>query len=391
MTWPARKLGEIYEENIKSPFKVGDADNIGNYLFFTSGGNILKHSKFLVDGEIIFLSTGGYAHVKYYNGKASYSTDTWSLKVKNALTKFVYYQILGRIKFIDVILFRGTGLRHLQKKGFFNLEISLPPFPIQQKIVKILDTIQSAIEIQEKIIEKTKELKKSLMADLFKYGGLSFRKGRKSKKTEIGETPEDWGVARLGDGDLFEIKLGGTPKTNIAKYWNGNINWITPNDLSKLSSIYIEETERRISDEGLRNGSKLLKEGSIILSTRAPIGYVAVLSKLMTFNQGCKGIEIKDRNKIHNIFLYYFLIKNSFRLNELGAGSTFRELSTGDLKNFKIPLPSFPEQRAIAEILQAIDQKIEVEQKKKVLYEELFKTMLNKIMKQEIDVEKMKI
>ena len=90
------------------------------------------------------------------------------------------------------------------------LEIPLPPLPIQQKIVSILDTIQSAIEVQEKMVEKTKELKKSMMAELFKYGAPSFRRGRKLKKTEIGEIPENWKVVRLGakvEGQKLLVKL----------------------------------------------------------------------------------------------------------------------------------------------------------------------------------------
>jgi len=403
--WPTKKLKEICKENIKSPFKVENASNSGEYPFFTSGENVLTHDDYLVDGENIFLSTGGYANVKYYNGKASYSTDTWSLRVKNNLTKYVFYQILVRLKYIDEVLFRGSGLRHLQKKEFLTLEIPLPPLHIQQKIVKILDTIQSAIDIQEKIIEKTKELKKSLMNLLFHYGikALSIKLltsyrvgeleseelkklGLKLKKTEIGEIPEHWEVVKLGDERLFEIKLGGTPKTGEPKYWNGRIYWITPNDLSKLTSPFIRSTERTITEEGLRAGSNILPAGSIILSTRAPIGYVGIVETDMAFNQGCKGIVIKNKN-ILNIFVYYYLNKKSLNLHELGTGSTFRELSTEDLKKFKLPLPPLPEQQEIAEILQTIDQKIEIEKRKKELYEELFKTLLNKIMSQEIDVD----
>jgi len=391
MTWPTKKLGEICEENIKSPFKVEDATNSGEYPFFTSGENILTHDEHLVDGENIFLATGGYANVKYYNGKSSYSADTWSLKVKGALTKYVFYQILSKLRYIDESLFRGSGLRHLQKKEFLNLEIPLPPLHIQQKIVRLLDVIQSAVDVQQKIIEKTKELKKSMMADLFKYGAPSFRKGRKLKKTEIGEIPENWEVVRLGDKNLFEIKLGGTPKTTFQDYWGGDIPWITPNDLSKLTTPYIFETERTITKKGLEAGSTLLPKDSIIISTRAPIGYVAILGRDMAFNQGCKGIGIKNHKKVLSPFLYYFLLTRTKQLHELGSGSTFRELSTNDLKSFLIPLPKIEEQQEIAEILQTIDQKIEIEKKKKTLYEELFKTMLNKIMNQEIDVEKIEI
>jgi type I restriction enzyme S subunit len=299
--------------------------------------------------------------------------------------------------------------KSLNNDDIANLEIPLPPLPIQQKIVKILDTIQSAVEIQEKIIEKTKELKKSLMNLLFHYGlaGLRVKElmssrvgeltsseieklGLRLKKTEVGEIPEDWEVVRLGDKRLFEIKLGGTPKTSVSDYWNGKIPWITPNDLSELTTPYIEDTQRKISTSGLKAGSTLLPENSIILSTRAPIGYIALLRKPMAFNQGCKGIVIKEK-KVVSLFLYYFLLSKVKLLQELGTGSTFKELATSDLENLKIPLPPLPEQQEIAEVLQTIDQKIEIEKKKKELYEELFKTMLNKIMNQEIDVEKIEI
>jgi type I restriction enzyme S subunit len=275
--------------------------------------------------------------------------------------------------------------------------------------VKILDTIQEAIEIQEKIIEKTKELKKSLMNLLFHYGikalsikqltslrvneltNLNVKKlGLKLKKTEVGEIPEDWEVVKLGDKRLFEIKLGGTPKTSVSEYWNGEIPWITPNDLSELTTPYIEDTQRKISLSGLKTGSTLLPENSIILSTRAPIGYIALLRKPMAFNQGCKGIVIKEKSVV-SLFLYYFLLSKAKLLQELGTGSTFKELATSDLENFKIPLPPLPEQQEITEILQTIDQKIELEKKKKELHEELFRTMLNKIMNQEIDVEEIEV
>jgi type I restriction enzyme S subunit len=282
---------------------------------------------------------------------------------------------------------RTTGIRNFKYRDFIeNEKIPLPPLPEQRKIVYVLDSIQEAVRVQEKIIEKTKELKRSLMHKLFREGVPSFLKGKKLKKTEIGEIPENWEVVRLGDERFFKIILGGTPKTGTPEYWNGEIPWITPNDLSKITTVFIKNTERSITKKGLESGSTLLPSGSIILSTRAPIGYVGVLEKDMAFNQGCKGIVIKDKNNFFNLFVYYFLSIKSSKLYELGAGSTFRELSTNDLKNFKIPFPPLPEQREIAETLQTIDQKIEIEQKKKTLYEELFKTMLNKLMTGEIRV-----
>jgi len=390
--WPIKKLGEICEENKKSPFKVEDADNIGNFLFFTSGDIILKHSQYLVDGENIFLSTGGYAHVKYYKGKASYSADTWSLKVKNALTKYVYYQILEKIKLIDAILFRGTGLRHLQKKEFLNFEIPLPPLSIQQKIVYVLDTIQSAIDLQNKIIETTKELKKSLMADLFKYGGPSFRKNRKLKKTEIGEIPEDWEVVKLGD--YFEFKNG----VNFRKHQKGEgtlvldvLNMYTDFLYPNLDQIY--RVKGNFSEE------YYLKEGDILFVRSSlkqeGVGWSVVFPGFSEPVMFC-GFLIRARAKKED-FIPEFLVSlfrtEKFR-NQVVYQSgmvTITNLTQSTLSNLQVPLPPLSEQREIAEILQTIDQKIEIEQKKKELYEELFKTMLDKIFTGEIDIEKIEI
>jgi type I restriction enzyme S subunit len=379
--WPTKKLREICEENIKSPFKVEDATNSGEYPFFTSGESVLTHDEYLVDGENIFLATGGYANVKYYNGKASYSTDTWSLKVKNALTKFVFYQILARLKYIDEVLFRGSGLRHLQKKEFLNLEIPLPPLPIHQKIVKILDTIQEAIDIHDKIIEKMKELKKSLMAELFKYGAPSFRKGRKLKKTEIGEIPEDWEVVRLGDENLFELIMGQSPPSSSYNQNKKGLPFLQGK--AEFGEIYPQPI--KWCDKPI----KIAEKNDILISVRAPVGDLNLADQKYCIGRGLAAIRLK--NNVDPFFLFNCLNFFKNQILTYGTGSTFKAITKEILENFKIPLPTLPEQQEIAEILQTVDQKIEIDKKKKELYEELFKTILNKIMSQEIDIEKIEI
>ncbi|MDD5639153.1 MAG: restriction endonuclease subunit S [Candidatus Pacebacteria bacterium] len=269
---------------------------------------------------------------------------------------------------------RTTGIRNFKYYDFIeNEKIPLPPLSEQKKIVYVLDNIQEVIRTQEKIIEKTKELKKTLLNEIF---------NSKIKN-------QKW--IKLGDEKYFEIKLGGTPRTNRSDYWNGKIYWITPNDLNKLSSPHITRTERKITGRGLKTGSTLLSAKSIILSTRAPIGYLAILNEDMAFNQGCKGIIIKKPDEIFNLYLFYYLTTQVNKLKDWGSGSTFRELSTPGLKQFSIPLIDIKKQREIAEILQTIDQKIEIEQKKKALYEELFRTTLNKLMTGEIKVDNLKL
>jgi len=155
---------------------------------------------------------------------------------------------------------------------------------------------------------------------------------------------QGWEIKKLKE--VCEIVNGGTPDTNVQKYWDGENLWITPKDMGKLESIYVEDTLRKITDEGLKNSSaKILPINSIILSSRAPIGHLAINKKPISTNQGCKGLVPKK--EISTLFLYYFLSKSIDLLNSLGTGATFRELSGSKLETVEIPLPPLPDQQRI--------------------------------------------
>lgn len=164
-----------------------------------------------------------------------------------------------------------------------------------------------------------------------------------------------WQAKKLGE--VCEIVNGGTPKTNIKKYWDGDILWITPKDMGRLKTINVSDTERKISKEGLKNSSaKIIPTNSIILSSRAPIGYLAINKKEIATNQGCKGIVPKK--EISVLFLFYFLKYSNALLQELGSGTTFKELSSTNLSRVEIPLPSLSEQQRIVKILDEVSEKI---------------------------------
>ncbi|OFX84025.1 MAG: hypothetical protein A2W99_03240 [Bacteroidetes bacterium GWF2_33_16] len=168
---------------------------------------------------------------------------------------------------------------------------------------------------------------------------------------------QGWEIKKLGE--VTEILNGGTPKTNIAEYWDGEIHWITPSDLGKLTKPTVDYTTRKITSLGLEKSSaKIFPENSVILSTRAPIGHLAINEVPMSTNQGCRGIV--PSKKIDTWFLYYFLKKNVEFLDSLGTGTTFKELSTKSLAGVEILLPPLPEQQRIVTILEktfaAIDQ-----------------------------------
>lgn len=179
--------------------------------------------------------------------------------------------------------------------------------------------------------------------------------------------------------DVCKIINGGTPKTVIREYWDGEILWITPKDLGKIKSTSTDKTERTITKLGLDNSSaKLVPKQSIILSTRAPIGYLVINTKPMSFNQGCKGIIPGDSVNVG--YLYHYLKHSKRILNELGTGTTFPELSMTTLSNFEILLPSLNEQNKIVEKLDRafgkINQAIELTQKNLENVREMFNRSL---------------
>lgn len=161
--------------------------------------------------------------------------------------------------------------------------------------------------------------------------------------------------------DLFTVETGTTPSTKNKEYWdNGTVSWITPTDLSHLNGrIKIEDSERKITERALRESNlTLMPRQSIIVSTRAPVGYVAVLDGSATFNQGCKGLIPKDTEAISADFYCYYLLNKKQVLQNLSSGSTFKELSKDRLARLEIPLPPLPEQKKIAEILSTADEAI---------------------------------
>ena len=194
---------------------------------------------------------------------------------------------------------------------------------------------------------------------------------------------KDWSLLNISD--VTTIVNGGTPKTNIKEYWDGDIAWITPSDLGKLKNIIVDKTIRTISEEGLQKSSaKLFPKNSVILSTRAPIGHLAINSTPMSTNQGCRGIVPSE--KLDTFYLYYFLKNNVTLLNSLGTGTTFKELSTKALGSVKIPIPPIEEQKEIVKILDKAFESIEQAkaniEKNIENTKELFQSRLNEIFSQ---------
>lgn len=151
-------------------------------------------------------------------------------------------------------------------------------------------------------------------------------------------------------GEVCDVVNGGTPKTGVGGNWDGRHLWITPAEMGKRLSPYVDDTARKITDMGLKDSSaRMLPPNSVILSSRAPIGHLVINTQPMATNQGCKGLVTSK--EIDPKFLYYYLTSIVDVLDSLGTGATFRELSGGKLKEVGVPVPPLPEQQRIVSLL----------------------------------------
>ena len=163
--------------------------------------------------------------------------------------------------------------------------------------------------------------------------------------------------------DIGEIVGGATPLTAKKEYYGGEIPWITPKDLSSHQNRYIAKGERNITKAGLNSCSAtLLPKNTILFTSRAPIGYIAISSTELCTNQGFKSIIPKE--EIDKLFVYYLLVYNRNKIISMGSGTTFKEVSGKEMKSIEVKIPqTFRHQKKIASILGRIDDKIELNNK----------------------------
>jgi type I restriction enzyme S subunit len=267
-------------------------------------------------------------------------------------------------------------------------KIPLPPLDEQQKIARVLGKIQQAIEIQNRIIEQTKNLKKSLMQKLFTEGLY----GEEQKETEVGKIPKSWKVVKLGEVYEFTKK----PKNIVLSDFE-SIPFI-PMEFISEEKVDIEKYDLK-PNKKIKSGTFILK-GDLIVAKITP-----------SFENGKQGI-VEDipldfayattevwplhgkKNVSSTLYLFYYLKKPDVR-NEIAGkmeGATGRRrVPKSVLENLKIPFPSYHEQQQIAHILNRLDKKIEAEEKRKQVLKELFKTMLHKLMCGEIRLKEVEI
>jgi type I restriction enzyme S subunit len=173
-------------------------------------------------------------------------------------------------------------------------------------------------------------------------------------QNQFKEHPVSWPLVRLGD--CCAVVGGATPKREVDEFWNSNdVPWVTPKDISKLNTLILDDAPEYISKKGLAScAAQVLPTNSLLLTSRAPIGNVAITGRPMATNQGFKSLIPSDQVDVK--YLYYCLMFFSRQLDDCGNGATFKEVSKKIVENFEIPLPPLETQKQIAAILEKADQ-----------------------------------
>jgi type I restriction enzyme S subunit len=213
------------------------------------------------------------------------------------------------------------------------MEIPLPPLAEQQRIVAKIEELFSELDKGVETLNTAKQQLKVYRQAVLKY---AFEGKLTNPDVKDGELPDGW--VELPLEKLGEINSGGTPSTSEPKYWDGNISWISPVDLSRYTNKYISNGRKSITAYGLQKSSaKLLPQGTVLFSSRAPIGYVAIASNELCTNQGFKSVT--PNSEVDSEFLYYALISNIDQADKLASGTTFKEISKAAFSKLIIKLP----------------------------------------------------
>ena len=203
----------------------------------------------------------------------------------------------------------------------------------------------------------------------------------------LGVVPKHWGVRRVRT--IAAVVNGATPSSNVSSYWGGNIVWVTPQDLGALASRHVKMSARTITRDGYEScGATMVPAGSVVISTRAPIGHTAIVNVEACTNQGCRVLIPND--SIQSDYLFYSLKAARPELESLGQGTTFAELSRDELCGFPLSFPPHPEQAAIVRFLDHADRRIRryirAKQKLITLLEEQKQAIIHQAVTGQVDV-----
>ena len=267
----------------------------------------------------------------------------------------------------------GVSVPTLNRNILHKIEVQIPPVSEQHRISSVLHAIQQASAARRQELALERERKASLMEHLFTHGIRS----EVTKQTEIGEIPESWELARLGD--VARITSGGTPDRTRPDYWNGGVPWIKTGEI-RYNTIH--KAEETISASGLENSAaKIIPAGTLLMAmygqgvTR---GKVAILGIDAALNQACAAILLSSR--VASLFAFFYLQFAYERIRTLGHGANQKNLNAQLVGSIHIPIPTPAEQEVICRVLTTVDARLSSIERECSLLEELYRAMLQELM-----------
>lgn len=271
---------------------------------------------------------------------------------ENTLVKLGYYQLMS------ANIPNNGYSRHFKyvKEQAYKLIIDKDE---QKYIVDTLDAVAEIIRLRKENIQLTKDLIPTIFLEMF---------------GDPITNPKGWKVDRLGN--QAKIVGGGTPKTSEPSFWNGDVPWITPKDLSVLNSLTIRNGERFITVEGLKNSSaEMLPAETVLFTSRAPIGYLAIAQNPLCTNQGFKSF-ICGSNLVP-LYLLFYLDQIMDVVKGMASGATFKEISASTAKQISILCPPLSMQEEFADKVEQINKYIAAQQEELEQIETLFQSLLH--------------
>ena len=336
--WEYKKIKEVCKKESSNLQQNKIAGLSGDYPVYGAGG-IVKNVTFYEQEKPyigIVKDGAGVGRANIYPAKTSLlGTLQYILPNPDIIIGYLLYclQGLNLSKFAS-----GATIPHIYFRDYGECLIPLPPLPVQERIVEELDRLSLILEKKKQQIKELDSLAQSIFYDMF---------------GDPIENEKGWEVKKLGE--VGEIVTGSTPSTTDNTNWNGKINWVTPAELS--NQLFYGATQRRLTEKGAKNLT-LMPVGTVLLSSRAPIGKIAITTQPMCCNQGFKNIICGEY--LNNIFLYYYLLITLENIKALGCGATFKEVSKKAIYSYETILPPLDMQQSFAKKIEAIEKQKEL-------------------------------
>ena len=360
----AYKQEELLDEGKYRVLRVGNFNTNSKWYY----SNLeLEENKYVNKGDLLYLWATNFGPEIWTEEKAIYHYHIWKLEFDRTEINQDYLNIwLESDKNKIQQNTNGSTMVHITKTMMEERGISLPNFDEQSAIGSLFRTLDDLLVSYKDNLTNYQSLKAVMLSKMFPKAGQTVPEIR------LDGFEGEWEEKKLGE--IVDIVGGGTPDTNVKEYWNGEINWFSPTEVG--NSIYLDTSEKRISELGLQKSSaKILPANRTILFTsRAGIGSVGIITKDSTTNQGFQSLVIKEGIDIYFLFSYSseitrYALKHS-------AGSTFLEISGKELGKMDIIIPTLKEQQAIGAYFSNLDQLISSYQDKITQLEILKKKLL---------------